>query len=90
LVVKLDRPANIQFQASPWEQHVFGREQYAGTRNIERFAFARFVAAALVQDPEFYIPLDRESIRVPPVGLYFIGQAHALTSLYECAPNRPF
>ena len=76
LIVELNRPANVQFQTPPGKQHVFGREQHAGTRNIEGSAFARFIAAALIQDPESDIPFDRESIRVPPVGLHFIGHAH--------------
>jgi hypothetical protein len=44
------------------------REQDAGARNIQSLPIARFFAAALVQDPEADVALDRKSIGVPAVG----------------------
>src|SRR5713226_5223899 len=54
-----------------------GSKQNAAAGYVQRLAFAGILAAALVQNAVPDFALDREPIRVPPLALMFLLEAHA-------------
>jgi len=67
-IIELRRPTDRQFQLSPGYQQVIGAEQHPGAGNIDGSAVAPVFGAAFVQHAVADFALDREPVRMAPVG----------------------